>query len=170
VQQIRSFITQEDDAAVYRLAHNLKGVAGNLGVGEVQTLADSLGKLPDVHQQPEMVEALLLRLEAAVLESSAVIRRHCGPAEQFRSASSGLELELADEPLSLIAGKLLGMLKDSDSEAVDYFVSVRRQLAVYLETGQLIRLEDDLNRFEYEEAIEIIEAAIRESNYEQRLI
>ena len=170
VQQIRSFITQEDDAAVYRLAHNLKGVAGNLGVGEVQTLADSLGKLPDVHQQPEMVEALLLRLEAAVLESSAVIRRHCGPAEQFRSASSGLELELADEPLSLIAGKLLGMLKDSDSEAVDYFVSVRRQLAVYLETGQLMRLEDDLNRFEYEEAIEIIEAAIRESNYEQRLI
>ncbi|KAI7248662.1 hypothetical protein KC345_g11834, partial [Hortaea werneckii] len=71
VREIRSFLLQKDDDAVYRQAHNLKGVAGNLGVMEVQKLADALGRLPDVHAQPEKVEALLLRLEAALLESCA---------------------------------------------------------------------------------------------------
>lgn len=81
-----------------------------------------------------------------------------------------LDPESVAQPLAPMAGKLLGMLMDSDSEAVDYFISVRSQLAGYMQPEQLVQLADCLNRFEYEAAIEMIETVIQESNYEQRLI
>lgn len=169
VREIRSFLLQKDDDAVYRQVHNLKGVAGNLGVQEVQKLADALARLPDDHSQPEKMEALLLRLEAALLESSSAIRSQWGSAEKDAALTSALEPE-PDGLWGKIAEQLLGMLKDSDSEAVDYFASVRRQLACGLPPAQLERLADLLNRFEYEHAIEMIETVLLESNYEQRLI
>jgi HPt (histidine-containing phosphotransfer) domain-containing protein len=169
-RKLRSFIKQGDEEAVYMLAHSLKGVAGNLGVKEVQKLADSLGRLPNYHEQPEKLEALVLRLEAAVLESCTAIRGQWGSDEPSAALMAELDPESVAQPLAPMAGKLLGMLMDSDSEAVDYFISVRSQLAGYMQPEQLVQLADCLNRFEYEAAIEMIETVIQESNYEQRLI
>ncbi|WNS46280.1 PAS domain S-box protein [Paenibacillus sp. MMS20-IR301] len=170
VKQMRSFIRQEDDAAVYMLAHSLKGVAGNLGVREVQFLADTLGRMANYQDQPEKVERLLQLLDTAVQESCTAIRRHWESAVRAAAAAAVEETVNDGQPPGQIAGKLLGLLKDSDSEAVDYFISVRSLLAELLIPGQLEELTDFLNRFEYESAIEIVETAIRESNNEQRLI
>lgn len=160
VEQMRSFIIRGDDEAVYMLAHSLKGVAGNLGVKEVQRLADTLGRLKNYQEHPEKTEMLLQLLEAAVQQSCTAIRRHHEIAGRSDAVTAAAEPDSEARLPVQTAGKLLAMLRDSDSEAVDYFLSGQRQLAELLQPEQLARLEDVLNRFEYEEAIEIIEMKI----------
>ncbi|WP_342565429.1 PAS domain S-box protein [Paenibacillus sp. FSL R7-0345] len=168
VQNLRQALWKEEAAAVEMLAHNLKGLSGNIGVTQVQSLAGTLGKMITRAAEPEVLEVLLHRLESAVQDSSEEIRRQLG--SQTRSAVPAVEsAQLADPPVQLLQ-RLLGLLLDNDSEAVDYYTAIRGSVTGLMQPDTVNRLERSIGRFEYEEAVEITRQTILESHYEQRLM
>ncbi|CAH1204401.1 Sensor histidine kinase RcsC [Paenibacillus auburnensis] len=168
VTNLRKAIWAEDTEAALRLAHNLKGVSGNIGVTDVQTLAGTLGKMLDGPAEPQELEQLLNRLEAAVHASTEEILGQLGGTDPYNAAE--FLPEQRNEPPVKLLGRLEDMLNDSDSEAVDYFASVRSVLAQAMTQDELRQLEYSLGMFEYEEALSITRQAIRDRNYEQRLM
>lgn len=168
VQSLREALRKEEAAAAERLAHNLRGVSGNLGVTEVERLAGSLVEMFSRDAGPEVLEELLRRLEAAVQESSGTIIKQLG--SNRRSAVPEEERGQLTVPRVQLLERLLELLLDDDSEAVDYYADIRGTVARLIDPADLQRLERSLGRFEYEEAVEITRQAILESHYEQRLM
>ncbi|MDT3427009.1 PAS domain S-box-containing protein [Paenibacillus forsythiae] len=162
VRKIREAVNRQDFGEAHRLVHNLKGVSGNIGALEVQSLSDEIGGLLSGGWAGEELAPLLERLEAAVI----------GISEEILSAlegisSSGAEAEGNMPPRRLVKqeiGRLLGLLKDSDSEAVDYFNAVKDQLKAWMEPEDWRGMEQSMGIFDFEEAIDRIERVARSSN------
>lgn len=168
VQNLREAILREEAAAAERLAHNLRGVSGNLGVTEVEKLAGTLGKMITRAAEPEVLEELLRRLESAVQDISEKIG-----GEPGSNLCTAVQAEETGQPLNPpveLLERLLELLEDDDSEAVHYYADIRGKVAHLIQPADVKRLEHSLDRFEYEEAVEITRQAILESHYEQRLM
>ncbi|KUP25949.1 Hpt domain-containing protein [Paenibacillus sp. DMB5] len=168
VQNLRKALLQEEAAAAERLAHNLRGVSGNLGVTGVEKLAGTLGKMITRAAEPEVLEELLHRLESAVQDISEKIGGELGSnlRSEVQAKETGQQL---NPPVQLLE-RLLELLADDDSEAVHYYADIRGKVAHLIQPADMKRLERSLDRFEYEEAMEITRQAILESHYEQRLM
>jgi HPt (histidine-containing phosphotransfer) domain-containing protein len=81
VQQIRAALARNDTESATRVAHTLKGVAGSLGAGPVQTAAAAVEKLlrdraaadatdPALEQLAAVVDPFLTRLRAALASTT----------------------------------------------------------------------------------------------------
>jgi CheY-like chemotaxis protein len=68
VEQVRAALTRKDTESATRVAHTLKGVAGSLGAGPVQTAAAAVEKLLRDRAAADATSAALERL-AAVLDA-----------------------------------------------------------------------------------------------------
>ncbi|MNC65246.1 hypothetical protein D3C75_1155200 [compost metagenome] len=64
------------------------------------------------------------------------------------------------EPTVQALQKLLGMLQDSDSEAVDYYEAIKHELATLLLPDEESHLGNCLKSYELEEAAVVIEAVL----------
>ncbi|MNB97958.1 Autoinducer 2 sensor kinase/phosphatase LuxQ [compost metagenome] len=168
VQALREALRKEEAAAAERLAHNLRGVSGNLGVTEVEKLAGSLGAMFTRKAEPEVLEELLRRLESAVQDSSAIIVKQLGSSQH--PVVPAEETGQLTVPAVQLLERLLELLLDDDSEAVDYYTDIKDTVAHLIQQADMKRLEHSLSRFEYEEAVEITRQALLESPYEQRLM
>jgi hypothetical protein len=56
-------------------------------------------------------------------------------------------------------GRLLGLLEESDMEAVECFDSMREELKTFLSTVSYMALERAMTRFEFAQAARIMESA-----------
>lgn len=168
VENLRKALLQEEDAAAERLAHNLRGVSGNLGVTGVEKLAGTLGAMITRAAEPEVLEELMHRLESAVQDISEKIGGQLGSnlSSEVQAEETG---QLLNPPVQLLE-RLLELLADDDSEAVHYYADIRGKVAHLFQPADVKRLGRSLDRFEYEEAVEITRQAILESHYEQRLM
>ncbi|WP_052380365.1 PAS domain S-box protein [Paenibacillus camerounensis] len=168
VQALREALRKEEAAAAERLAHNLKGVSGNLGVTEIEKLAGSLGAMFISEAEPEELEELLRRLETAVQDSSGIILKQLGSSRH--PAVPAEETGQLTVPAVQLLERLLELLLDDDSEAVDYYADIRDTVAHLIQQADMKRLEHSLSRFEYEEAVELTRQVLLKSQYEQRLM
>jgi two-component system, sensor histidine kinase and response regulator len=157
--EIRNAISLEDYGTAHRLTHNLKGVSGNIGNYEVESMSDIIGKMLARRQKPEMLEPLLRELEASFHRVSKEI-------QEKLQHQNGLKkiMDAEREPLMHVIGKLLDMLKESDSEAPDYFDFVKSEIATCMDAEEMRQTERSLKMFDYEDAAERIENAVRNGN------
>jgi two-component system sensor histidine kinase/response regulator len=116
VGQIRAALATNDSESATRLAHTLKGVAGNLGAGPVQTAAAAVEKLlrerspsdttnPVLEQLSAVLQPLLARLRAALATSVTVTA--AAPA-------------VAPEHTRAVAAQLRKLFNDFDTSAVAF--------------------------------------------------
>lgn len=166
VRRLQEKIEQGDYGAAERLAHNLKGVAGNIGVKEVHTLAGMICGLLAGDAPGGELALPLRRLKSAVLASAAEIRRKLidrGPLP----ASAAYAAELTPEPVSVLAEPLLQLLEESDSEAVDYYRTIRGRLAWTIPAQTLRRIEQALDLFDFDDAARMLKEAVSASILKQ---
>jgi HPt (histidine-containing phosphotransfer) domain-containing protein len=140
-----------DRVTAEREAHTLKGVAGNIGAGEVEAAA---ANLETAIKQGADTDALLTALEGILgelvdsLESLTSVSDATG--EAFRKASVPDLLPLLD--------RLQALLEDSDSEAGDLVSEVVAQLA-HTEFAQPIEaIGKQVDDFEFDHALERLNA------------
>ncbi len=152
---VRYALRQGDLETVQRLVHNLKGVTANLGIWVVSGLCDRIErKLPqdgeeqDINREAEELEQLLRRVAWEIKERI--------PADPDAKA----EVKFRAEPTVQALQKLLGMLQDSDSEAVDYYEAIKHELATLLLPDEESHLGHYLKSYELEEAATVIEAVL----------
>jgi PAS domain S-box-containing protein len=141
-------------------AHLLRGVAGNIGARELQTLAQAVEEglaLPaaDRGRLATGVAALQAAVDATM---QSLDRYFTASARSTEPAPPALPVQAdAPEAGAAVAG-LAQLLAEFSGEATDYFETVRAQLAGVLDVQVLARLEQHLSRYEFEEARQLLPA------------
>ena len=162
---LAQFAAKQDDAAVRisaalesgdlklaeRIAHTVKGVAGNMGIGQVFAAAE---KLESAIRDAGAVEP-------ALLEEFTLVLSH-----QIQTIRSAMREVTPDQPVNEVRRKdfdaraasaaitrLRALLESSDGDAADAFLTVKGILEGTLERSRLDVLSTAISDFDFEEAL-----------------
>jgi len=156
-EQFQQALLSDDTDAATRVAHTLKGVAGNIGAHDIQKAAQALELACKDKLDQKQLDILLSTVETTltpVLESLKQLQ----PAEDQSPAST----EKVDmEKLIPLYKKLLALLLEDDADAVDVLEEIMELMAGTAEAGQLKQLEKLIEQYAYDEAIEIVKAMLK---------
>lgn len=148
--QFRKAWQSEDPDAAMRVAHTLKGVAGNIGATEIQAAANKLESACKKRSNRDEIKELLDKVENAlqlVLENLAIINHELLPVKS--------EALLVDrDQLETRFKKLINLLQEDDADAVDVLEEIQEIMGNHQETRELKELEELIEQYVYDEAIE----------------
>ena len=148
--QISTALQQGDHALAERIAHTVKGVAGNIGITEVQSVAQ---KLENALRDGEINVSPLLVEFASVMGTQV----HAIEEALFASAAARME-EVWASPFNreATAGaivRLRSLLQASDGDAEESFRSLREALAGAIERPYLDDLNASISDFDFDAAL-----------------
>jgi two-component system sensor histidine kinase/response regulator len=152
-QRIGSALAEKDHVLAERLAHTVKGVAGNIGAPAVQDAAARLEKAIAGSAPAAEIEARRAALEECLahlvqglkvaLKAPEVEPAQAGDPEQMKGAVEQLSRYLAE----------------SDAAAIDCFESAEPQLRILFSQQEFERFASLVENFEFSEAYEELIAA-----------
>jgi two-component system sensor histidine kinase/response regulator len=154
-EAIRRSFAAGDHGTAERLAHTLKGVAGNIGAGSVQA---SAADLEHAIRKNVFSERLVERVEGDL----SVIIRH------IKAALPGMASGRAQEPAAPpadpgkvkdVMGRLMTLVAESDGGALDCLNDNAQILQSALPGTEFSAIEKALNDFEFDAALERIKVA-----------
>jgi two-component system sensor histidine kinase/response regulator len=152
-----------DRAAAARLAHALRGVAGNLGASSVQAAAAELEDALGGATVPAQAEALLARLAAALGALVEHVRAALGDAPEEPVAAAPSAALAAGDPARTraVVTQMLQLLADLDSAAGDCLSANRDLLCALLGPEQFATFEQHVQAYAFPEACECLVTAAR---------
>jgi len=138
-------------ATAERLAHTVKGVAGNLGAVKIQAAAAELEKAIHDCGGPERIERSRLALAAALAPVT----------ERLRNAAVVAPVSAPSSPVDPAAQKealreMLKYLDESDAAAADCLESRRDLLRSFFSPGEFHDFEKSVETFEFGKARELL--------------
>ncbi|MEI6385907.1 MAG: response regulator [Spirochaetota bacterium] len=146
--RIAAALARGDAQMAELLAHSLKGVAGNIGATAIQKAAAGLEDILRHGADPLTQEGAIIAIRAALASALDEL----SPIMEAR-LQAGLEARQASpERRAAILEELLRLLENFDVEAVTYFKDIRSELLGIFGSERLMKLEDALTNYEYEEA------------------
>jgi two-component system sensor histidine kinase/response regulator len=129
--------------AAQRIAHSVKGVAGNLGIGDLFTAA---GVLEKALQSGGGVDTALKVFGDELARTTAALRA---------ATPAPIRVEtVAEEGAASIAAKLASMLAAGTGDAAEYFEAHRAAIGSFFDNGGLATLEKALGDFDHETALQ----------------
>lgn len=158
--RIKEAFDRGDLRTAERLAHTLKGVAGNIGAGEVQALVGELEACIYVKafkSAAGLFERLSALLTATLDRIDAALSSHANPVAS--SESEGDDFRSLDEMLS----RLERYAEESDSEAVEYFDTARAELVSQLGLQIVEELGSAIRAYDFSTTLEILRGIPRNS-------
>jgi len=155
---IGSALNDDDPETATRLAHTVKGVAGNIGAQDLHLAAANL-EAALRHAQTENLSGLLEAFSESldlVLNSIADLElKDRDTAETKRSAQPIPESTDCDRVLSLLS-QLREFLEEDDTRAVRTLEELREVLPAGIAEDKLIDLEKHIGGYDFEEALETL--------------
>ncbi len=152
--EIRRALAQNDRGTAERLAHTLKGLAGNIGATELQQKAGALEKLLQCGDTGEPSMTALDTLASALDEQLAAI---------ILALPTPVELPPADFDPAMrdsVLAQLDKLLRNDDPKAEKLLVDNSALLAAVL-PGHFRQLEQAIREFEFEAALGILNEATK---------
>ncbi len=148
--QFHAALSDIDSSAPERVAHTLKGVAGNIGAKEVQAAAAALETACKDNQAVEGIELLL---EVVNAELSSVI---AGLVTIDKSENkAGSETESLDvERFSLLLEKLRPLLEDDDTASAALLDELHELPGIAVYASALKRLSMAVDGYDFEQALQ----------------
>lgn len=145
--RMRVALAAGDRQTAERLAHTLKGVSGNIGAVLIQTLAADL-------EQMLRQEASLETLETALGQVGAALDELIAGLLDGSPTDPVITVPAADrEALTPIVQRLEALLREDDTEAVDWFAGHRQPLAEGLDDECFQALARAINDYDFAEAL-----------------
>jgi CheY-like chemotaxis protein len=135
-----------DRSLAERDAHTLKGVAGNIGVGPVQTVAAKLEKA--IRVGDDSVQALLEELESTLAPQVRAIRTALGESAPAAEPARAFDAEAAAAAVS----RLRSLIEANDGDAADAVQQVADALAGKVDAGRLSALRNCIGEFDFDAA------------------
>jgi len=162
VGQISAAQAQGDVALAERLAHTLKGVAGNIGAKPVQAAAGALEKLIREHAAGAEVETARSAV-AAVLDPLLVqLRTTLGsPAAQTPAPESASTPPVDPEQVRAAAAQLAKLLSEFDPGAVEFIEANREVLRCLFSGNAWPQFEKLVQDYAFAEAQAHLEQALK---------
>ncbi len=144
--QVTEAISKADEGAK-RYVHSLKGVSGNIGA---QALHETAASYEQDLSNSELKQTLLAELKTVVNELIAQLDL----ASSDNNASGSSESDNAFD--SAVFNKLIQLVEDSDTEALDLLDSLPSSETVGLTSGELGKVHRALEDFDFDAAIELL--------------
>ncbi len=148
--EISASITNGDLKLAERIAHTVKGVAGNIGITEVQSAAQRLEKA--IREQSDSVPLLLDEFATSLSTQVDAIRRalyESAPTTPQETRTSPFNGEAASGAIT----RLRTLLDASDAAAEDAFHSLQAAVGGAVEKSELDALRAFINDFDFEAAL-----------------
>jgi len=147
--QIAAALRGGDEALAERIAHTVKGVAGNLGIQAVQSAAASVEQ--QIHNGGGSALGLTQELEAALGRAVQTIRR-----ELLRTspATGAIASPRESDPQAAAAAitRLRGLIEANDGDAVDAFPAAESALGGIADQSGIDALRSALEDFDFDRA------------------
>ena len=147
-QQIREAIASGDRATAERLAHTLKGVGGNLGIGQVHAVA---AKLERAIRSGDGTEAPLLA-EVESISKSQVEAIHGALGAVADSAPAGPQRTFAPEAAAAAIARLKALIDTNDGDAADAADVVVEAFSGIADRERIAALRAAVDDFDFERA------------------
>lgn len=148
--QIAGALDNRDFNLAERIAHTVKGVAGNLGITQVHNVAGKLEKsIREGHDSvPVLVDQLALTLRSQVAAINQVLRDLAAaePSDLQRPS-------LNKEDAILAINRLTALLEASDGDAQETFRDLQHALSGVVEKPYLDALAESVQDFDFETAL-----------------
>jgi two-component system sensor histidine kinase/response regulator len=157
--RIAAALAAQDTTTAQRIAHTVRGVAGNLGLGGLQQQAQALETAIGAAAPHGEALALFEQLLAAAvsgLRAALVQAAPDGAAPAPPAPAAATPAELARH-----AARLAALLQASDSDAGDYFNAHRPALRQLLGDGAAARVASALEDYEFDAALEHLRGAVQ---------
>ncbi|MDM8515304.1 response regulator [Desulfobacterales bacterium HSG16] len=161
--QIKKALDQGNRQLVLRLAHSMKGVAGNIGANGLHAAAADLetelkGKKIDcivhcLNHFTRSFDQVMVSIDALVKKSGETAIDEVQPP-----SSSNME---TIEPMLDILKKLKSLLEDDDMEAVDYLNMLKKQKGAARFKNELERIESCIGSYSFEDSLAILEEILK---------
>jgi two-component system, sensor histidine kinase and response regulator len=164
--QISAAIEGGDTKLAERIAHTVKGVAGNIGLGRVFVAAEKLEK---AIRQGDEVEPAQVEEFSAVLSHQVGAIRHA--MQEFLPDQQPIEERLTDfdgEAASASIARLRDLLVSCDGDAAEAFLAVEKTLAGTVARSRLDALNATISEFDFEAALTELDQ-IAEGVYAQQV-
>ena len=160
-KQIEQALMAGEQSLAERLAHTAKGVSGSLGATQLQTFAGEL--------ESAIKEGDTKRTQSALLPFKETLNQLVEGISLFLSSivsqqtveSTGQSVT-REEGLSILS-ELRQLVMDDDGESESFFLDHRDRLVAFLDLDKLSRLADQLQAFDFEMALETVDAILQES-------
>ncbi len=149
IAKIELAIKSSDSELSERLAHTLKGVAGNIGATELQAAAASLEKA--IQTRDEEIRSLLLSVEQNLNKVVTSIDR--------LEEEKPIEVQQKKVDISIIKpeiDRLREFLEDDDVDATEVVEIIREKLAGSSFEATLRRIEKAIDGYDFDEALECL--------------
>jgi len=147
--QISAALESGDSNLAERIAHTVKGVAGNLAIAEVQSAAQKVEKaIREGLDVPVLLDAFATVLGAQVDAIEQALRESAlpQPDEVMHSPFNG-------EAASAAIARLKSLLDASDGDSEEAFRSLRDVVASVVDKVQLDALRASISDFDFEAAL-----------------
>jgi two-component system, sensor histidine kinase and response regulator len=147
VVELQSALTGEDYATAARLAHTVKGIAGNIGAKALSELAERL------EQCIQSRDAVAINKQAGLL--SAERQRIAGSirANAARTAEATPAAPAPSVDLAPLIRRLRQMLETDDGQSLDYLLEIRDRLGGAIAAVDLDVLQGFVAQYEFAPAL-----------------
>jgi CheY-like chemotaxis protein len=162
-EEIARALERGDRPVAERLAHTVKGVAGNLAIGRLHNVAGALERA--IHDGGTEVTSALAEFQTTLHRQVDAIRAALGgvpPTFSREAPAAPVDAEAA----RLAVARLRHLLATSDGEASEAFVGVSRVLSGTVGRPRLDALARAIDEFDFEGALAKLDAIARDSSIE----
>jgi two-component system, sensor histidine kinase and response regulator len=149
--QISAAIVDGDRELAERIAHTVKGVAGNIGLGQVFAAAEKLEKA--IREKDAVVPALLEEFSLVLSRQGRAIRQALCEVTPDQPARWKTSAAFDARAASVATARLGALLESSDGDAAEAFLAVEDILAGTLDKSRLDALSAAISEFDFEGAL-----------------
>jgi two-component system, sensor histidine kinase and response regulator len=146
-----------DRTVAKRIAHTVKGVAGNLGAGRVQAIAGELEKAIAEGGQHTDLEPLRARLAETLGAFVDRLKTVLGPREEAPAPAATPSAD--PETIRAAAIRVEGMLRDFDAAALDFVDGEGAVLRAIFSAEGFRAFRESVSSYAFEEALEALRSA-----------
>jgi len=145
-----------------RLAHTVKGVAGNIGALGVQEIAQELEQSIRKNDSASQTEEIRKRFADVLILQIANFRENiCDLPEEKQS----IPAKAVDPGIIMtLVTKLEKLLMANDTEAVDYFESVQKDFSAVMSAADYNNFKKSLADYEFDMALEALNSTLQNLN------
>ena len=161
VSRIAGAFAAGDHPTAERLAHTLKGVAGNLGAGGIQAAAGDLEKALSGRGNQGQIEPLLQRTAGLLDAFLARLRPALGDAPAAAPDEASAAAPADPQKLKPVVAERLKQLGEFDAAANDFLEANRQLLRPLFSADAFARFEQQVQGYAFGEAQAQLEQAAR---------
>jgi len=164
-EQVSSALQSGDRNGAERVAHTVKGVAGNIGIKEVQFAAERLEKA--IREGDDAVPSILQDFASLLGPQIKLIKAALGEAAPSPSANGTKTAFDSAKAIEEMA-RLRSLLEASDGDSEEAFRALQDILSGHVEGVQLEALGSDISEFEFSGALRKLDEIDRQLDLRTR--